>query len=609
MGNNTSQIRRSSITYNESNVRKSNTSQQPKDANLDEEFSDLILHEIKKDDIKNQNFFNKDSVDYNKFLNDLIEDEFNELNDLIETEESELTRNIIPNKDNDPNDTMDSIDDLDSTINYDNMDIDTEMSQSNTSDIQTPDFSQVDFTKIISDNNMLPNSAKPIQSTGIIPSRGNNLQPGQKSKSQTQFQNKQTTNMSQLQSTPLTATNEGVKLVSVEIKWVNIANEKIQKVSIIGSFSNWRNTIRLKPSTTHPNEYVVTIRLPLGVHKLLYIINNEYRVSEQLPTATDQEGIFFNWFEVLDELHLFNHSSNQPNRTNASTNYDANIIQNAGQFEINEIKKKSNSFLTKISKEEPNFEHVEFMDNDDSDDMQKELQNELLQESQMQEDHLQEMQQQNNLGDNQGFSPQSAGNTKLNPVGQHQGPYISLSDHNSSSFLVNQNSNNKLQYSNEIPEIFVNYNYFKSQNANFELPEPPQLPAHLNNVLLNKISNNSQSQLSQGSNPHSNHIPQIPNPFHSSHESNTLQSMDSFKPPTASFMNESPSNKRPPLRRADSSYYASNQEAYHLSIPNHVILNHLMTTSIRNDVLTVACITRYSGKFVTQIMHSPADTM
>lgn len=598
MGNNTSQVRRSSITYNESNVRKSTTSHQPKDENLDEEFSDLILHEIKKDDIKSQNLLNKDSVTYNKFLNDLIEDEFNELNDLIETEESELTRNIIPNKDNDPNDTMDTIDDMESTINYDNMDIDSNLSNSNTSDVQTPDISQVDFTKIITDSNQLPNSSKPIQQSGIVPSRGGNLQGNQRSRSQNQFQNKSITNMSQLQSAPLNATNESVKLVSVEIKWVDILNENIQKVSIIGSFSNWRNTIRLRPSATHPNEYVVAIRLPLGVHKLLYIINNEYRVSEQLPTATDQEGIFFNWFEVLDELHLFNHSSNQPNRTNASTDYDANIIQNAGQFEINEIKKKSNSFLTKISKEEPNFEHVEYMDNDDSDDMQKDLQNELL--------HQNLQHQQQNTEHNQNSPYQSSVNAKLNPIGQHEGPYISLSDHNSSSFLLNENLNNKLQYSSEIPEIFVNYNYFKSQNTNFELPEPPQLPAHLNNVLLNKLSNNSQSQLNSGSSSHGH---QTPNPHHNAHDSNPFHSMDSFKPPSATFMNEPSSNKRPPLRRADSSYYASNQEAYHLSIPNHVILNHLMTTSIRNDVLTVACITRYSGKFVTQIMHSPADTI
>ncbi|ODQ78294.1 hypothetical protein BABINDRAFT_20833, partial [Babjeviella inositovora NRRL Y-12698] len=40
-------------------------------------------------------------------------------------------------------------------------------------------------------------------------------------------------------------------------------------------------------------------------------------------------------------------------------------------------------------------------------------------------------------------------------------------------------------------------------------------------------------------------------------------------------------------------------------VPSHVILNHLATTSIKSDVLAVACINRYYGKFVNSIMYSP----
>lgn len=39
----------------------------------------------------------------------------------------------------------------------------------------------------------------------------------------------------------------------------------------------------------------------------------------------------------------------------------------------------------------------------------------------------------------------------------------------------------------------------------------------------------------------------------------------------------------------------------------HVNLNHLLTSNIKNNVLGVACTTRYSGKFLTQIMYSPSD--
>lgn len=340
--------------------------------NLEEEFSDLILHEVKREAERAQ----KD------FSDDLIEDEFNELNDgLLELETAEVVRNIIP------------------------ADGDVEMSAS--------------------DSELVPRD------------------------------------------------------VPVEIKWVNSRKENIQKIAIIGSFSQWRDVIKLKPSA-HENEYLTTVTLPLGVHKLLYIINNEYRVSEQLPTATDQQGIFFNWFEVLDPKRLFNNSHTQPHE-NALTAFDANIIQVAGQRDTLAIQQKSTELLEQLQQEEKEeFTHVE--------------------------------------------------DVYVAPPGP--------------------------EYSSEIPEMFLNYDYFKQRD--YELPEPPQLPAHLNNVLLNKIS------VSQAN------------------------------------------SDRPPLRRADSLYYALNQQAYHQVKPNHVILNHLMTTLIRHDVLTVACITRYLGKFVTQIMHSPA---
>lgn len=42
-----------------------------------------------------------------------------------------------------------------------------------------------------------------------------------------------------------------------------------------------------------------------------------------------------------------------------------------------------------------------------------------------------------------------------------------------------------------------------------------------------------------------------------------------------------------------------------LPIPNHVVLNHLATTSIKHNVLAVASISRYSRKCVAQILYAP----
>jgi hypothetical protein len=510
-------------------------------ASLDEEFSDLILHQVKRTPPKDETNIVVNEVlkpistgavqdgtinlfgsKFDRFTDDLIEDEFNELNDgLLDTDVQELSRIIIPQNPED----FDIHSNSSSSLS-DGMDIDDHEDKKS----PTPDINNVDFTKLAHPN--------PIDATHGI-----------------------------------SLTNGRGTLIPIEIKWMNNAKETINKVSIIGSFSNWKDVIYLSQSKYNPLEYSTTISLPLGVHKLLYMINNEYRVSELLPTATDQEGIFFNWFEVLDESHLFNHPANQPD----NIGYDANIRMDspnhpfqttlpAGKRQVDEILEKNASFLTKVSKETSNFEHIEYMDESDP------------QPSTTQEHGLAPPPP---IQDANSLSTSHGNNNKIYNSGYN-------SSTNSFAHIPS-----KPEYSNEIPEMFINYDYFRNKSPSYELPEPPQLPAHLNNVLLNKLSNNNNSN--QNSSSQLQSIPQIP-PTHTSKPS------DPYTQP------ENPTPRRPALRRADSSYYASNNQSYHLSIPNHVILNHLMTSSIRNDVLTVACITRYSGKFITQIMHSPAET-
>ncbi|KAK4191383.1 5'-AMP-activated protein kinase beta subunit, interation domain-containing protein [Podospora australis] len=42
-----------------------------------------------------------------------------------------------------------------------------------------------------------------------------------------------------------------------------------------------------------------------------------------------------------------------------------------------------------------------------------------------------------------------------------------------------------------------------------------------------------------------------------------------------------------------------------LSMPNHTVLNHLATSSIKNNILAVSATTRYKNKYVTTIMYKP----
>ncbi|KAG7662779.1 uncharacterized protein J8A68_003702 [[Candida] subhashii] len=535
------------------------------------------------------------------FSNDLIEDQFNELDeDLVETDTASLSRNILPDDEYQEDEERPSDDmELDEPFPHDS---DLEYREHNEhprSLTPTPELAKIDFTKISHNNNSHlyqrqvvsppPPPANMMSAAQVARiSHSPSPNPEQQQQYQQQHQSQHQYNP-HYQAKRFKGPNN-MALIPVQIKWVNTSKETINKIAIIGSFSNWRDVIKLSLSPKHPDEYVTHVNLPLGVHKLLYIINNEYRVSDQLPTATDQEGVFFNWFEVIDDTHLFNHSWNQHNPIGASTSFNANIVtpnssdtiqqdhdeeqqlRTAGQYEVDMIKDKSNTFLQRLSKEN-SVEHVEYAaeENDEA--------------------ALQEKQREQQRSDNYPYhKPEHLSNPDL-PPSSYDNKYVPYEMGSTNSLLEShQSRESEVAYSNEIPEMFVNYEYFSQKATNSELSEPPLLPPHLNNVLLNKISSHP--------NPHShshgsNLIPQIPSSF--------KQQSDLSSSATAH------SNKRPPLRRADSSYYASNKESIHLSIPNHVILNHLMTTSIRNDVLTVACITRYSGKFVTQIMHSPAD--
>ena len=485
----------------------------------------------------------------NQLANGVIEDEYNELNDRVfDADMTEVSRNILANEDF-SNDPLDFPDDVSIDLNDE--------------DMPPADISNIDYKQL---------SRQPRPDSRIFRD-----EVGDEDKNAVQYNG---TNDIPYKNNSFSR-NFGMP---VEIKWINTMKETINKVSIIGSFSNWRDTIRLHPSANNPDEYVVNVFLSLGLHKLLYIVNNEYRINDQLPMATDEEGIFFNWFEVRDDQQ--------------NLGDDGHIeVVGSSKVNFNEIQRKPNRTTPRADENEIALNHVEYADK--SPELKVEGSNDLLADKPpafVKEDW-----------DAQSVSSSDKGK-------QYAGDLLSPETHP------------RHVYSSDIPEMFVNYEYFKSKGPYYELPEPPQLPAHLNNVLLNKLTSNSNQWSSykppaftdlQGNQQILQHPRTLHNhSHHQTHHQTTLllfNRMPSLSPPPLSPSPSSPpssasqnSSKRPTLRRADSSYYASNQQA-HLSVPTHVILNHLMTTSIKHDVLSVACITRYSGKFITQVMHSPAD--
>lgn len=84
-------------------------------------------------------------------------------------------------------------------------------------------------------------------------------------------------------------------MVPVDITW----QQGGEKVYVTGSFTGWRKMIGLVPVPGHPDLLHVKLQLPVGTHRFRFIVDNELRFSDYLPTATDQMGNFVNYLEVI----------------------------------------------------------------------------------------------------------------------------------------------------------------------------------------------------------------------------------------------------------------------------------------------------------------------
>ncbi|ORY24883.1 5'-AMP-activated protein kinase beta subunit, interation domain-domain-containing protein [Naematelia encephala] len=81
-------------------------------------------------------------------------------------------------------------------------------------------------------------------------------------------------------------------LVNVPIQWTG--GGKV--VYVAGNFAdNWKGRIKLKRST---HDFNTVLRLPPGQYRLKFIVDDSWRCSKQIPTASDDDGTLVNWMEV-----------------------------------------------------------------------------------------------------------------------------------------------------------------------------------------------------------------------------------------------------------------------------------------------------------------------
>ncbi|QWU88407.1 hypothetical protein CA3LBN_002715 [Candidozyma haemuli] len=263
--------------------------------------------------------------------------------------------------------------------------------------------------------------------------------------------------------------------VPVDIKWVQGG----EKVYVTGSFTGWRKMIGLQKQEEEKT-YLVTLGLPVGTHRFRFVVDNELRFSDFLPTATDSMGNFVNYIEVTPEhvqLHLKQLEEEQE--------------EMAREEEESKSRTSRRSSVSSRGRSNSVFGFT-----NDEDDM----------------------------GDGYSRYHEEAEDAPAKTY----------------------------NYVSDIPPIFedpkVMEQYYlaleqRSRNRNQQDQawlSAPQLPPHLENVILNNF--NSQDK-------------------------------------------------------------DNNSGA--LPIPNHVVLNHLATTSVKHNTLAVASVIRYKRKYVTQVLYAP----
>lgn len=280
-------------------------------------------------------------------------------------------------------------------------------------------------------------------------------------------------------------------MVPIEITW----QQGGSKVYVTGSFTGWRKMIGLVPISNKPGCFHIKLQLPPGTHRFRFIVDNELRFSDYLPTATDQMGNFVNYLEIV------------PPTTTGSSTYDMAVQQ------------------------------------------QQQLQNQQFHE----QGH------DNHAADSRPpvqRKPSQSKNGKLSARSQlalHIEEDPDDMGNGYSRFREEEQLKPDYEYTRDIPAVFtdptVMEQYYltldqqQNNQQNMSWLTPPQLPPQLENVILNNYNKSTDA--------------------------------------------------------------ASENNSGALPIPNHVVLNHLATSSIKHNTLCVASIVRYKRKYATQILYAP----
>ncbi|KAI8344580.1 hypothetical protein BC941DRAFT_366025 [Chlamydoabsidia padenii] len=99
-----------------------------------------------------------------------------------------------------------------------------------------------------------------------------------------------------LDSTPLQQDTQSAPTV---ITWSQGGNN----VYVTGTFNGWKHKVKLVKST---HDFNTVLDLPHGTHRLKFIVDDEWRCSNEMETATDPDGNLVNYLQVMEESDMYN---------------------------------------------------------------------------------------------------------------------------------------------------------------------------------------------------------------------------------------------------------------------------------------------------------------
>ncbi|RKP08569.1 hypothetical protein THASP1DRAFT_15509, partial [Thamnocephalis sphaerospora] len=74
-----------------------------------------------------------------------------------------------------------------------------------------------------------------------------------------------------------------------------------QAVYVTGTFNRWRRKVRLVKSSPSDDDFTTVLHLPVGTHQLKFIVDDEWRCSDDLGVAPDTNGNLVNYVAVEPE--------------------------------------------------------------------------------------------------------------------------------------------------------------------------------------------------------------------------------------------------------------------------------------------------------------------